>query len=260
MSGSRPPVGASIACARSHALGVAGRRGSPRARLLELGFPAPRRVTSHRARLRKGDALKCAPARVLLPAARAVCDRHIRATRPGRLRGSEIGAPLDALTAPPTAACRRPRLQLKTVPIGDLEVVVGSHAACRTLRAGHGVVGCAQGWRAAAPILLPCDLAPRAAMTAPLAIDLDGNAPTFCLLAVGQRATSTALSAAASSIAPPISDRAELSSCARAAVAPAAADLTPSRGPQSYEIGVPARCGSMTSGGARGAIFGRAVC
>ncbi len=98
----------------------------------------------------------------------------------GRMARREIGAALDdIMTAPPPLPLGGGRsVQLTYCAGRDIEVVGGSHAAVPlAVDLAPASAVARRAGRAGAPILLPADLgsAP-AAMTAPLAIELDGNA------------------------------------------------------------------------------------
>jgi hypothetical protein len=164
----------------------------------------------------------------------------------GRMARREIGAALDdIMTAPPPLPLGSGRvLQLGYCPDRDIEVVDGSHAAVPLAVAlATASAAARRAGRATAPILLPADLgsAP-AAMTAPLAIELDGNALNgllYVLWASGYLEEALATSG--------IVDRfhrdpivAELLSVrARGPWLPLPPTLVPSpRAGQSYEIGV----------------------
>ncbi len=164
----------------------------------------------------------------------------------GRMARREIGAALDdIMTAPPPLPLGGGRvLQLTYCPDRDIEVVGGSHAALPlAVELATASAAARRAGRAAAPILLPGDLgsAP-AAMTAPLAIELDGNALNGLLYVLwGSGYLDEALAGSG------IVDRfhrdpivAELLSVrARGPWLPLPPTLTPSRRPgQSYEIGV----------------------
>ncbi len=164
----------------------------------------------------------------------------------GRMARREIGAALDdIMTAPPPLPLSGGRvLQLTYCPDRDIEVVGGSHAAVPlAVDLATASTAARRAGRAAAPILLPGDLgsAP-AAMTAPLAIELDGNALNGLLYVLwGSGYLDEALAGSG------IVDRfhrdpivAELLSVrARGPWLPLPPTLTPSRrAGQSYEIGV----------------------
>ncbi len=186
----------------------------------------------------------------------------------GRMARREIGAALDdIMTAPPPLPLGGGRaLQLIYCADRDIEVVGGSHAAVPLAVALAPASSAARrAGRAAAPILLPADIGSSApaAMTAPLAIELDGNALNgllYVLWASGYLEEALAGSG--------IVDRfhrdpivAELLSVrARGPALPLPPTLVLSRRPgQSYEIGVASSLW-LEDGGLRtpAHIFGRA--
>ena len=185
-----------------------------------------------------------------------------------RMARGEITATLDdIMTAPPPLPLGGGRaLELAYCADRDIEVVGDSHASVPLAVAlGPAAAAARRAGRAAAPVLLPAEpgAVPAAAMTAPLAVELDGNALgglLYVLWGTGYLEEALAASGIASRFDRDPVVRELLSVRARGPALPLPPTLTASRRPgESYEIGVASSL-SLEDGPQRtpAHIFGRA--